>query len=344
MTSGGVLASVMLIIAQVPGDDPNAIVVWAENAPEDAVLSIHRVDETDAIGPAMFAKVELEGEKLKLTPSFQLSAGSKYRAVIKSKDGKILDSIDYETKAVRGPPPKVAKIYPRTKKLPANLLKFYLYFDQPMREGREIFDQIHIEDESGKRVHSPWRRLELWNEDATRLTLWIHPGRIKRGVNLREQLGPVLVPGKHYSLVIEKNVRDARGIPLGKEYRHDFSTLPEDHKRPLPQNWKIRTTIDSDSRKSLLVISPEPLDHALVTKSLKLFQNGKPVPISVDVGPKDTLFYLSPQVPTELSDCELRIGIQLEDLAGNTPERIFDTDLTLPDGEPAKLVIPIPAK
>jgi hypothetical protein len=344
MTTGAVLASVMLIIAQVPGDDPNAIVVWAENAPEDAVLSIHRVDgSTGSIGPAMFAKVEQEDEKLKLTPSFKLSAGSKYRAVIQTKDGKVLDAADYVTKAVRGPPPQLTEIYPRSKQLPANLLKFYLYFDQPMREGREIFDWIHIEDESGKRVHAPWRRLELWNENATRLTLWIHPGRIKRGVNLREQLGPVLVPGKHYTLVIEKSVRSAKGIPLGKEFRHTFLTLAEDHERPSPQAWTMKGAI-AGTRLPLEVESPEPLDHALLSKYGTVYRNGKLIHTTFSMGIHDNRFSLFPCEPWEPAEYEVRVGKQLEDLAGNTPERVFDTDLSIPEEEPAKLVIPFRVK
>lgn len=340
MTTGAILASVSLIIAQLPGDDPNAIVVWAENAPEDAVLTLHLVDQdTDEIGPAMFAQVEREDEKLKLTPSFKLSSDSRYRAVIQSKGGKIIDTADYVTKAVHGPPPQLTEIYPRSKQLPANLLKFYLYFDQPMREGREIFDLIHIEDDSGKRVHAPWRRLELWNEDATRLTLWIHPGRIKRGVNLREQLGPVLVPGKHYTLVIEKSIRSAKGIPCQKDFRHTFFTLAEDHERPSPQAWKRHSAI-AGTRLPLEVESPEPLDHALLTRYVKVYRNGKLIHTTFSMGIHDNRFSLFPCEPWEPAEYEVRVGKQLEDLAGNTPERVFDTDLSIPEAEPAKLVIP----
>ena len=339
MTSGAVLASVMLIISQVPGDDPNAIIVWAENAPADSVLTLHLVDQsTDEMGPAMFAKVEQEGERLKLTPSFKLSPGSRYRAVIQSKGGKVLSIQDYVTPSLGGPPPKLTEVYPRSNKLPANLLKFYLYFDQPMREGREIFDQIHIEDASGQRVHAPWRRLELWNADATRLTLWIHPGRIKRGVNLREQLGPVLVPGKYYTLVIEDGVRSTKGIPFGEDQRHTFFTLPEDHERPLPQTWE-RQDVIAGTRLPLEVISPDPLDHALVPRYVKIYRKGKPVQTTFSLGEQDNQFSLFPCKPWEPVEYEMRVGKQLEDLAGNTPERVFDTDLSAPEEIPAQLVI-----
>lgn len=308
------------------------------------MLTLHLVDTvTDSIGPAMFAKVEWDDGHLTLTPSFPLSPCARYRAVIQSMEGKVLETVDYVTPAVRGSPPKINEIYPRSPKLPANLLKFYLYFDQPMREGREIFDRIHIEDVSGQRVHAPWRRLELWNEDATRLTLWIHPGRIKRGVNLREQLGPVLVPGQPYALVIEKRVQSAKGIPFEKDHRHTFFTLAEDHDRPLPQTWKTEGAI-AGTRLPLEIESPEPLDHALLSKYVNVYRNGKPIHTTFSMGIHDNRFSLFPCKSWEPAEYEVRVGTLLEDLAGNTPERVFDTDLSIPAGEPAKLVIPFRGK
>ena len=46
------------------------------------------------------------------------------------------------------------------------------------------------EDDDG-----PFRETELWSEDGRRLTLWLHPGRQKTGVNLNTEIGPVLDPG-----------------------------------------------------------------------------------------------------------------------------------------------------
>ena len=77
---------------------------------------------------------------------------------------------------------------------------------------------LEILDEQGTLVEDPWRRTELWTADARRLSLWIHPGRIKNGVNLREELGPVLEPNKTYKLIIRAEV-DLR--PRGQlRYRH----------------------------------------------------------------------------------------------------------------------------
>ena len=54
-----------------------------------------------------------------------------------------MHSVGYKTpKAEAKAPPKVVKIYPTADVLPANHLKFYIYFDRPMRGGKELFNQI----------------------------------------------------------------------------------------------------------------------------------------------------------------------------------------------------------
>ena len=57
---------------------------------------------------------------------------------------------------------------------------------------------------------------ELWDTNNTRLTVLFDPGRIKRGVLPNEQLGPPIVDGKHYTLLIDRGWQDARGVPLAR--------------------------------------------------------------------------------------------------------------------------------
>jgi hypothetical protein len=47
--------------------------------------------------------------------------------------------------------------------------------------------------------------------DMTRLTLFIDPGRIKRGVAPLEEIGPALHAGKRYTLEIDSGWHDASG-------------------------------------------------------------------------------------------------------------------------------------
>src|SRR5262249_33143360 len=152
-------------------------------------------------GPPILGTYRRTGATLRFVPRHALTAGQRYRAVLEL--GGRPETAEYRVPLPPpSPRPAVQVVYPTADVLPANLLKFYIHFSRPMRESRAIFDQIHILDEKGRAVSDPWRRTELWSADSKRLTLWIHPGRIKRGVGPRETEGPVLTPGRKYTLVI----------------------------------------------------------------------------------------------------------------------------------------------
>ena len=61
-----------------------------------------------------------------------------------------------------------------------------------------IYDHIRLLDAQGAPVELPFLEIdeELWNAEMTRLTLFIDPGRIKRGVKPLEEIGPSLVAGQ----------------------------------------------------------------------------------------------------------------------------------------------------
>ena len=139
------------------------------------------------VGPAIFGSYQHRGRKLRFSPRFNLVAGESYVATLTLGNGdqhhlRYVVPVKYTR-----PAPVVIAVYPTADQLPANHLKFYLHFSEPMREGRDIFDKIQLFDGAGTKVIGPWRRQELWNENATRFTLWIHPGRIKNGLALRNE-------------------------------------------------------------------------------------------------------------------------------------------------------------
>ena len=74
------------------------------------------------------------------------------------------------------------------------------------------YRHIHLLDAAGKAVESPFLEIdqELWDPECRRFTLFIDPGRIKRGLKPREDLGPVLEEGKAgFTLVIDRAWADA---------------------------------------------------------------------------------------------------------------------------------------
>ncbi len=296
-------------------------------------LSLHLIDpESGKPGPAMFGRYARRDGQLVFTPQFPLVFGLRYQAVCHQAKGPRLVAEYRVPPRPPSQPTTLQAIYPSSDLLPANVLKFYFHFSQPMREGKAIFDQIRIVDKQGTTIPDPWRHTELWTPDARRFTLWIHPGRIKKGVNLRVEFGPVLQPDSEYTLVLSPDVLDAFGRPLGKEYRKTFRTIAEDAERPLPQDWTV-TAPGTGTRAPLQIQFVEPLDHGLLGRALLVLDaSGTQIAGHGKVGPGELSWSFVPRQPWTRGEYQLTIDDELEDLAGNTPGRVFDRDLDKPDG------------
>lgn len=260
-------------------------------------------------------------------PRFRLTPGQRYRAILLQPPNS-RTSTDFKVPLRRsGPAPEVAAVYPSSEKLPANNLKFYICFSKPMRQGRAIFDQIALVDADGEVIHDPWRRTELWSDDFQRLTLWIHPGRIKQGVNLRESEGPVLRPDKVYALKISRSVRDAGGQFLAKSYVKTFLAVEDDRKRPRPASWDLDLP-HIHTTEPLTIRFGESLDFGLLHRCLHVeHSDGREMKCTIEVGHGESVVRLRPAKRWNDAEYTLRVDAILEDLAGNTAVRQFDTDL-----------------
>jgi hypothetical protein len=199
-----------------------------------------------------------------------------------------------------------------------------------MREGPAVFDHIKLRGDDGEEVEDPWRRTELWNEDATRLTLWIHPGRIKEGVNLRDELGPVLEPNRRYTLVVSGKLPDAEGRLLGTDFKKTFRTTAAIRTAIEVKDWMLASP-EAGTTKPLEVSFPRPLDHALLGRSLTVRDvAGELVPGTITVGKLERSWSFRPEQPWKAGRFTLLAHERLEDLAGNTILRPFDLNLKLP--------------
>ena len=299
-------------------------------------------EKTGTEGPPIFGSYSLGGDTLQFVPQFPLSG---WRALSRGDvpPGQKPERTDYSLPAVALTDvlPHVVKVYPSSETVPANLLKFYIYFSEPVRQSNQIFDQLHILDENGKTVYDPWRRFQQWSDDGKRLTLWIHPGRVKQGVNLREDFGAVLQPGHKYTLVIDAEVTDLAGRPMSCASKNTFAAAAEDHERLSLDKWDVKSP-KAGTREPLLVTFPRPLDYALMKRLIAV--RGRTLGEPVD-GLRRTRRWRKivfvPSRPALVGGCAHGQCLHelLEDLAGNTPVRVFDTDMQHPDTRPGVMSI-----
>jgi hypothetical protein len=220
---------------------------------------------------------------------------------------------------------RVVHIYPSEDVLPSNTLRMYVYFSAPMSRG-EAWKRIHVLDEDGNPIELPFLVIdqELWDPAYQRLTLLFDPGRIKRGLVLNQQMGPPVAEGKQYTLVIDREWLDARGVPLAEGFRKPFRGGPADRTPPALDRWRVSPP-KAGTLDALTVDFPKPMDYGLMQRLIDV--PGVNGTVSVDRG--ETQWRFAPSQPWKPGDYQLSIDTSLEDLAGNRIDRPFDVDISL---------------
>jgi hypothetical protein len=288
----------------------------------ESILSIY-AESRSADPPPLLGAYSVENGALTFKPRFPLAAGMHYRAVFRV-GGSAQVVADFDgPKLDRTSSTRVEHVYPSTNTLPANQLKFYLFFSAPMARG-EAWRRIHLLDQDGKEVELPFLELnqELWDPDYKRLTVLFDPGRIKRGLVPTNEVGPPLVEGRAYTLVIDQDWMDARGIRLVDGFRKQFHVVAADRTAPESQNWHL-TIPKAGTRDPVILNFGKPMDYALLNRLVDI--PGMKGIATIDHDESEWRFVPDRAWRTD-EDRAISVDSSIEDLAGNRPGRLFDVD------------------
>jgi len=289
--------------------------------------------EIDPALPAMAGSYRVEKGGFRFTPLFPLAPGVGYLAVldpsrIPGQTGELIKVRHRISPGERGAGTVVSQIYPSAAVLPENLLKFYVHFSAAMSRGH-IYEHIHLVDAAGKTVELPFLELdeELWNPAMTRLTLFIDPGRIKRGVRPLEEIGPALVAGERFRLVVDGACRDADGQPLAAAFEKAFVAGPPEREPIEPKKWVIKAPA-AGTRGSLCVDFERSLDHAITQRVLRIADEaGKILAGTSELEKEERTWKFTPTNTWVKGRYEMIVPTAIEDLAGNNVGKPFDVDL-----------------
>ncbi|WP_339907039.1 hypothetical protein [Symmachiella dynata] len=279
--------------------------------------------------PAMLGTYAVDQQQLVFTPEYGLEPGQTYTAVFAGIDNSGELRRTFEMPTDQAPTiTVVTEVFPSREQLPQNLLKFYLHFSAPMRAG-DSYRYIHLLDEKGKPIADPFLELdqELWNDSRTRFTLLFDPGRIKKGLKPREDVGPPLLPGRHYTLVIDADWGDTQGNPLAAEYRKSFDVSDPDATQPAVDDWHIEPP-PAHTTQPLVIRFDESLDRALLERIFVVAADNVEVVGKIEVTDAETIWRLFPDQPWPVGKFAVIVETTLEDLAGNSLGRPFEVDLS----------------
>jgi hypothetical protein len=266
--------------------------------------------------PPVLGKVVVVPGGLVFEPRFEIPRSIDVRVVVRGKTFEF----PAETRAT-APSTRVIQVYPTTDRLPANQLKFYIEFSAPMLTG-EAWQHLQLLDQQNKPIDLAFLEIdqELWDRDKKRLTILFDPGRIKRGVLPRDEIGAALEAGKTYTLQINPAWRDEERSPLVAAYRKVFTVVEEDRVAINPNRWTVASP-EANSRKPLVIHFHEPLDSALALRLISL-----PVAGVASLGANESSWSFIPDAPWAAGTFDISIDTALEDLAGNKVGRPFDVD------------------
>jgi len=289
--------------------------------------------------PALLGSTRYENGRIVFEPRFPFERALEYRARLGREQ-----AWTFSFPAIERPrTTELTRVYPSAEVLPSNLLKFYLHFSAPMRRG-EARRRVRLLDEFGSELGDAFLELEaeLWDPERTRLTLFIQPGRIKRGLVPHVQLGPVFEQGRRYTLEIDADWRDAQGVPLRQGSSKVFRAAAPDHTSPDPAHWQVSPPRAAFTREALHVRTDEALDHALLERLVNVRgPDGLAVSGSKHVAESECSWSFVPDEPWRPGKHSLEVGGVLEDLAGNSVGRPFE-EPPRPGDEPVPDSVSVP--
>jgi hypothetical protein len=223
--------------------------------------------------------------------------------------------------------PRVVAVWPAAETVPENLLRLYVELDQPMTE-HDVAGRVHLLDAAGEVIPDAFVDIPhgLWDARSTRLTLFVHPGRIKRGVGPHEVLGPVLEAGSTVTLRVDGELTSRRGVPLGEAFEQTYRVGPADGASPDPDRWRVAAPVDALAPVTLRF--DEPLDRYLLQRFVAIYAEGHGEPLAGEpvAGDDGLTWWFTPAGGWANGQYRVEVQRAIEDLAGNTVDRLFDVE------------------
>jgi hypothetical protein len=210
-------------------------------------------------------------------------------------------------------------VQPSARQAPANLLRISLRFAEPPESA--VLPRLALLHADGSAIAAPFLPQELWSPDGTVLTLLLHPGRVKTGLQAREELGPILAPGDTVTLTLD-------GQPLRR-----WQIGADDTEGPAVAAWRLGP-VHAGTRQALEVALDAPIDARAAAYIAVADGRGRRVPGRAVLGEGEAHWTFIPAHSWRPGPYRLVVRATLEDAAGNRVGGSFEAP---PGGAAAEL-------
>ena len=219
--------------------------------------------------------------------------------------------------------PRLVGFAPSQAVIPANTLRLYLHFSEPMARG-QLREMVSLVTAGGAPIASPFLSLEaeLWDPSQTRSTLLLDHGRIKQGVGPNAAGGAPLQEGQSYRLTVSQEMRSAAGYPLGSLASVAFRVGPPERRVITPETWEILAAA-AGSHAPLSLAFDRIMDSGAVLRLITLQDPGGQ-PVQGQIASDGGGWSLVPERTWQTGRYSLIVDPDLEDISGNTIGAPFD--------------------
>ena len=219
---------------------------------------------------------------------------------------------------------RVVLVQPSAAEVPANLLRISIAFAAPA-EG-PVLPRLALSHADGRLVQQPFLQQELWSPDGKILTILMHPGRVKTGLNAREELGPLLAAGDDVVLALD-------GHPIRR-----WHVRAVDEHGPRSSAWKL-SAVKAGSRQALVVALDSSIDGRDAGYLAVADSHHRRVDGRARLKDGERLWTFTPTAPWRAGQYQLVARGTLEDAAGNRLDGRFESSIDTPPGSVVDAVI-----
>jgi hypothetical protein len=280
--------------------------------------------------PTTAGRLVVDGNDVCFVPRFAFLAGTEYEVEV---DGAVVGTAGRPDLPAPPSTTDVVAIRPTSVTVPRNLLRCYLEFSAPMREAGSA--HVRLVDAEGAPLTGALlaTEYELWDPDRRRLTVLLDPARIKRGLVPHRTIGYPLRAGTSVTLVVDADFPDATGRPLRAGATRTWEVVEDERRHVVPSSWSL-TPGGAGTTEPLTVGFDRSLDHGLLARCLRVVGPAGDVDGSVGVGAGERSWSFTPASPWSDALHRLVVDPVLEDVAGNSVQRVFDRDVTRVEDTP----------
>ena len=215
------------------------------------------------------------------------------------------------------PAPRVVQVQPSGPEVPANLLRVSIRFAAAV-EG-PVLPRLSLRRPDGTPIEGPFLEQELWSPSGEVLTIMLHPGRVKSGLNARDAMGPILSQGDDVTLALD-------GRPIKR-----WSVGNADETGPVASAWKL-SAVRVASKQPLAVTLDGPIDGRDADYLAIADARNQRVPGHARLSNGETTWTFVPNAPWRAGSYRLLARGTLEDSAGNRLGGHFETSIASPPG------------